>query len=509
MSIGRQLIQNILTSWLGYGLRVIIGFAFVPFITATLGSERYGIWVIAFQVIGYFTLFDLGLERAVVKFVAHFAARKDFAGVSRIFSTAASIYILLGLTALAASWLFGAFAFGLFKGPLAVVQEGRGAFYLLGVLLALRLCFAPWISTVVGLQRADVINALDIGEELLRVALLVVALSLNASLTWLAAAVLGAGLVRLVGAALWIRIKLPEVAWKRSSVDYSARRDLFQYAGISFAITLAWLIVFGTDMVLLGWMASSAAAGLYGPAANLMLYLRNAVNAAGTPLAPAVANLDSRHLTGAVHDTYLKGIRYASFASVFLSAGVILFADPFVRLWLRPEFGETAGIMVILAVGSAAFIPQIIGNAVLFGLEKHRYLLAALGCEATLKLVLSLVLIGPYGAEGMAAATSISQVAASLTVYPYVMSRVIGISIPRLLMTQLRAGLPAALAAVPTALFLMRLMPADNWSSLATDIAVVTVVTALIGIWHILETSDRQRILEVLTGRGRRRKSPS
>lgn len=485
-------------------MRIIIGFAFVPFITASLGSERYGIWVIAFQVIGYFTLFDLGLERAVVKFVAHFSARRDSAGVSRVFSTATSIYLLLGLAALVASWLFGAFIFDLFKGPFAVIQEGRGAFYLLGILLSLRICFAPWVNTVVGLQRSDIINALDIGEELLRVALLVLALLLNASLTWLAAAVLGAGLIRLIGASLWLRKTHPEIELRRTAVDMSARHDLFRYAGISFAITLAWLIVFGTDMVLLGWMASSAAAGLYAPAANLMLYLRNAVNAAGTPLAPAVANLESRDLSGAVHDTYLKGIRYASFVSVFLSAGVILFAEPFVRLWLRPEFSETADIMAVLAVGSAAFLPQIIGNAVLFGLERHRYLLAALACEATIKLALSLVLIGPYGAIGMAAATSVAQVVAALTVYPFVMSRVLGISVSRLLATQVKSGVPAALVAVPVAIIMMRLLLPDNWSLLLIDIGVVSMVTAVVGLIFVLDSTDRKRILDVLTSGIRR-----
>jgi O-antigen/teichoic acid export membrane protein len=507
MSLGHQLVQNVLTSWLGYALRILIGFFFVPYITATLGSERYGIWVIAFQIVGYFTLFDLGLERAVVKFVAHLAAREDFGAVTRIFSTAASLYFALGACALITSWLFGFLVFDIFKAPLAVIQEGRGAFYLLGLLLALRLCLSPWTSTVVGLQRSDVINALDIGEEVLRVALLVIVLSLGGNLTWLAAAVLGAGMLRLVGTALWLRIRHSEIGFMRSGINQATRRDLFRYAGISLAINLAWLVVFGTDMALLGLLSSSSAAGLYAPAANIMLYLRNAVNAAGTPLAPAVASLESRNLGDSVQDAYLRGIKYVSFGSVFLASGVVLYAVPFVRLWLPPEFGDTAGVMAILAIGSAVFLPQIIGNAVLFGLEKHKYLLAALACEAALKLALSLALIGSYGAAGMAAATAAAQVVTCLSVYPYVMSRVLNVSLRRLLLTQTRSGLLAVLATIPVAVAASHLMPPDSWPVLVTNILIVTIVSAIVGFGIILESSDRSRILEVLLRRNGRSES--
>lgn len=508
MSLGRQLIQNILTSWLGYALRIVIGFIFVPYITATLGSERYGIWVIAFQIIGYFTLFDLGLERAVVKFVAHLAVRKDFGAVTRVFSTAASLYFALGACALITSWLFGFLAFDIFKAPLAVIQEGRGAFYLLGTLLSVRLCLSPWTSTVVGLQRSDIINALDIGEEVLRVTLLVIVLSLGGSLTWLAAAVLGAGLLRHIGTVLWLRFRHREIEFTRSEVDPAARRDLFRYAGISFAINIAWLIVFGTDMALLGLLSSSAAAGLYAPAANIMLYLRNAVNAAGIPLAPAVASLESRKLGNSVQDAYLRGIKYVSFGAVFLATGVVSYAAPFVRLWLPPEFGDTARVMTILAIGSAAFLPQIIGNAVLFGLEKHKFLLAALACEAVLKLTLSLALIGPYGAAGMAAATAAAQIVACLSVYPYVMSRVLNVSLRRLLLTQIKSGLLAAVVTIPVAAALSHLLPPSGWPLLFANVFIVTIVSAVVGFGVVLESSDRKHIQEVIIRRNWSGESP-
>ena len=104
----------------------------------------------------------------------------------------------------------------------------------------------------------------------------------------------------------------------------------------------------------------------------------------------------------------------------------------------------------------------------------------------------------------MAAATSVAQVAAALTVYPYVMSRVLGIPVSRLLVTQVKAGIPAALVAVPAAIVMMRLLLPENWPLLLIDIGVVSVVTAIVGLFFVLESTDRKRILDVLTSRNRR-----
>lgn len=498
MSLGHQLVRNVLSSWLGYALRLAIGFSFVPYITTVLGCEKYGIWVIAFQAIGYFTLLDLGLERAVIKFTAHHAAREDWQAVRKVFSTAVTTYLVLGLSALISCFLFGWLAFEVFKGPLEIIQEGRNAFYILGIFLSIRLAFTPWTGTIVGLQRSDIVTVLDIVEEATRIGLMVLVLYFGGGLTLLAVSVLIAGILRTLGAVLWVKLNRGEIRTSRTDIETDTRKELFRYAGVSLAINFAWLIIFGSDMALLGMLASSAAAGLFAPSANIMLYLRNLINAVGTPLAPAVTSLDARKLGSAVQDGYLRGIKYVSFAATVLAVGVILFSNSFVHLWLAPEYAETATVMAILAFGTAIFLPQIIGNAVLFGLEKHKYLLLALIIEATLKLILSLTLIGRYGAVGMAVATASAQVLTCLTVYPAIMSRALEIPFARLLLTQVRFSALAVVVTVPVSLGVIFLVSPDNWQTFFFDTLSVALFGALAGYRLVLEKADRVRIFDVI-----------
>jgi O-antigen/teichoic acid export membrane protein len=68
---GRGLLaKNSVLNLLGQVLPMLVGVVTVPRIVRGLGTDGYGILSIAFMVLGYFSIFDLGLSRATVKFVA-------------------------------------------------------------------------------------------------------------------------------------------------------------------------------------------------------------------------------------------------------------------------------------------------------------------------------------------------------------------------------------------------------------------------------------------------------
>src|SRR5215472_16408542 len=68
---GRRVIaKNAVFNLAGQILPMAVGVLTIPFIVRGLGTTEYGILSIATMVLGYFNIFDLGLSRATVKFVA-------------------------------------------------------------------------------------------------------------------------------------------------------------------------------------------------------------------------------------------------------------------------------------------------------------------------------------------------------------------------------------------------------------------------------------------------------
>jgi O-antigen/teichoic acid export membrane protein len=495
VSLGRQLLRNIFSSWASYGVRLACGFFFVPYIAATLGGEQYGVWTIIFQSVSYLSLLDLGLERAVVRYVAKFFGERNPKAVSQTLSTATVIYI--GLAALIALSVFfvSKFFFGLFhiQNPMLMDETVR-AFQILGLFLVARFVMNGFTQTLVGLQRTDIFNALDIFEELARIGTLVALLANGYGLPWLAAGILGVSLLRQLGVLIWLQWGHPEIEFAFSLVDRQRSRELFSFSKISFGISVGWIVIFGSDSILLGMLATPLAAGLFAPAAQLMLYLRHIVNAIGTPLAPAVSQLEAQADRSRVAQTYLNGVTYVGFISFFVCAGVLIYAVPFVHLWLPGQFSETANVMMILAVGAAFFLPQILGNAILFGLERHKYLLLTLLVEAAVKLGLAIVLIRPYGAVGMAIATTVPQLLLYSLFYPAIISRQVGLPSSRVWRALGWSALLAIMATVPVGYSMKLVLPPTTWPRIGLDIIIVTIVVASVGYRVLAKAEDKRRL---------------
>src|SRR5258708_27686898 len=67
---GRLLARNRIWNLLGLVSPLLVGLVAVPILIRAMGVTRFGVLSLAWIVIGYFSLFDLGIGRAVTKLIA-------------------------------------------------------------------------------------------------------------------------------------------------------------------------------------------------------------------------------------------------------------------------------------------------------------------------------------------------------------------------------------------------------------------------------------------------------
>ena len=96
--------------------RRLAALAAVPFLLQRIGVERFGLLSLAWVLIGYFSLFDLGLGRALTKMIAERDDGRHADELSSLCSTGAAMVTALGVaggllvaiaTPLAGPWLDG------------------------------------------------------------------------------------------------------------------------------------------------------------------------------------------------------------------------------------------------------------------------------------------------------------------------------------------------------------------------------------------------------------------
>ena len=498
MDLNRQFLINIFSSWYAQAVRVAIAFFFVPYITTSLGDERYGIWVIIFQTICYFYLLDMGVSAALLRFVSKYLGEENFDKINRLLNTANLFYFGVGLVASVSIYLFAIYFFDVFQvSSDAIYAEGVTALSILAILIGLRFILLPFGGSLASFQRQDLMNLLNIVEEITRAAVLIYILSQGGGLVDMAIAATVIHLTRHLAGVIILKKLYPQIKFSLKKIDAKIASSLLHYSKTAFGISIGWMLIFNSDSILLGLISSSSAAGIYNPAVQLMFHLRMTVNAIGLPLIPAVSHLESTTDLETVRRLYLRVLKYTAYLSFLTCTTVFIYANSFVALWLPEEFMPAGLVMQILAVSGAFFLPQIMGNSVLLGLGKHSKLLLVLILEVAFKILLAIFLVREYGLWGMAVATAVPQIVIYTTIYPYFLAGIMKTKW-RLIMKQvLTPGLIAALVTAAAALSMKSLMEPASWTALLINGAVILLAN-LYPALKIIEPKDLNKLKNLL-----------
>ncbi len=92
-------------SYITMGLGVIIGLVTTPLILETLGQNEYGVYTLFGSLIATLTMFDLGLNNTVVRYVSRYQAEKKQTEQARFLGLIIIIYLIISLCILALGYV--------------------------------------------------------------------------------------------------------------------------------------------------------------------------------------------------------------------------------------------------------------------------------------------------------------------------------------------------------------------------------------------------------------------
>jgi len=130
---GRSLAGNTLWNLFGNCFPVVVAVVCLPILKRGLGTERLGIISLAWVVIGYFSLFDLGLSRALTKLVAERIGQRRQPEIPSLVWTSLFLMTAVGLVgSLLTFFLTPLLVERLLKVPASLSHEALGSFFWLG-----------------------------------------------------------------------------------------------------------------------------------------------------------------------------------------------------------------------------------------------------------------------------------------------------------------------------------------------------------------------------------------
>src|SRR5450759_3909061 len=147
--------HNTLLNFLGLAVPLALAFFVMPVAARHLGPARFGLLGLAWAITEYLTLFDLGLGRAIVKFVAD-ALHHDSVELSEVVSVSIFEQLAAGIVGGAAFALAApVFVHSVLRLPPETASEAIGVFRVVGLSLPAVLLISAQRGILEGAQRFD------------------------------------------------------------------------------------------------------------------------------------------------------------------------------------------------------------------------------------------------------------------------------------------------------------------------------------------------------------------
>ncbi|MBI5630340.1 MAG: oligosaccharide flippase family protein [Elusimicrobia bacterium] len=495
---GRSLLFARHLSWNFLGQVAVAGVNFfcVPYLVWRLGVEAYGLYILMHAAASYLLLLSLGCGTANMKYLAQFQAAGDRRGLSRVLAYSGGI-CALGAAAGSTGLFLGArfCAEKIFNLPAGSVEAGARILRCAAA-AGLGLFGAQWASSALqGFQRFGAQNLLLFFQAGI---FPLAAVALVRAGGGLSAVGLGYAAVQALAFLLGVLLMIP--TWRKFRA-FPEGPGLGFKPFLSFALagwlgSLAWIVTFHFDKILIARRLSLAELTLYGVPSGLLQRLQIVPAVISTVLIPMMSQEQGPEARETLARMYLRSVRLL--LATVLPVLALLFAlmPQFLGLWLGGDFaGPGVWPARILVLVQGFFILVYIPNSVVTSRGRPGYASAVTWAQALLSVTAWIILIPRLGLLGVALGSLLAQ-ALPMAVYLAVVHReFLGISLGRYGGEALSA--PAASAAV----LLAAVFPFHAWAtSWAKLVLLASGGSALYGacLWRLMGDADRRWIRDYL-----------
>jgi len=348
---GKLLAHNMLLNLIGQGLPLLVGVVSVPFIIRGLGTDRFGLLSLAWVVLGYFAIFDLGLGRATTKFVAEAWGKGEEKEIPHIAWTSVTVQALFGLLGSIVLIALTPLLVGrILNVPPELIGEAKVMFYILAPSVPIVLISSSFQGILEAFQRFDLVNAVKIPSSMLTFLLPLLGLYFEFRLPGIVALTLLARIgALLVYIMLDFRI-MPQLRKYSGSLSLFPR--LFSFGGWVTVTNIVGPILVYLDRFLIGSLISLAAVAYYSAPYEIVTRLSIISTSLSVTLFPAFSSLEGVENKEKIGTIFAKSVKY-----ILLTLGpvvliVMLFARDILGLWLGTEFSlESTIVLQVLALG--------------------------------------------------------------------------------------------------------------------------------------------------------------
>lgn len=478
MFVGRKI--GAIFSYILMTVEVVSSLLFTPFLIRVLGQAEFGVYSLSLSITSYFTLLDLGVGNAMVRYLAKYRAEGDLKSQEKFLGLAFLFYLAVCVVMAALFIPFEQSFATMFGNGLSTEEIG-----LAQSLLRVTIINAGITMIVSIFDKVLIAYELFALSKTIQIAKLVVRVAMQFALLALGFRSMGIVVSNLVLTIIAGAVTFAIVAGKLrliptfKGLDLSFVKEIIAYTSFVFLQMIATQINSMAGQVILGMTTSAVILGIYAVGTQIHQYFQSIASGINGVTMPGIVALWG---AGApkqeIELEMIKVGRLSLLVIGIIMGGFLAVGDSFVSLWAGQENADAYGVAVLLMLPMTLALAQSAGSQVLWAMGRHQLqavikLLASIG-----NILMTFALVSWNPLIGAALSSSLSCFIGDIVAMNAVFKREIKINLVNYYKGLLKGIAPSVMVASVSAWLLKYLLP-FGWASLVVEIVVALIVYAL------------------------------
>jgi O-antigen/teichoic acid export membrane protein len=343
-------IRNIAASTLSSLLTIVIGFFAQRIFVQYLGLEYLGLNGLFLNIVSMLAVVELGVGLAITYSLYKPLAHGDTSTVKSLMQFYKKCYRFIAIIVAAIGLVIMPFL-GIIVGDVSI-QESIYFIYglfLLDVILSYLLTYKR--SILYADQKNYIVNTVHTGYTVTVNILQIVILVLTANFILYLLIKIGMRVIENVILNTIVSKRYPLLKEKNiAPLDNDIKQDIFKKTRALFFHKIASFVVLGSDNIIISVFLGITTVGLYANYFLVLSAVSTLVSQVFSAITASVGNLLVTSTAEKSHEVYRR-VRFANFwLAAFVSIGLLVSMDSFVKVWIGEQFILPLGVLIALAI---------------------------------------------------------------------------------------------------------------------------------------------------------------
>lgn len=493
-------------SYVSMSVSILLGLAVTPYILKMLGQNEYGLYSLIGSLVGYISLFDLGVGTTTLRYVSRYRVEGNKQKLESFVATCFVIYIVIGVIVLIIGAILYKYLDVIFASSLDASQIGkaRTMFAILIGNLGVSFFGCVYPAIMKAYEKFTIFQKIVIAKNLVRTLVVVVLLSLGFDSLGIVIADASLNILITIIQFIYVRfaLKVHTAPWKW---EIGSVKEIFSFSSFVFLSVLINQVNLRMGTFILGIFSNTAQIANYALGMTLATYYTQLSGALSGIFMPRLTQMTANNRPmHEVEDVLIRVSRFQVKLLALIIIGFISVGEQFIILWAGEDYKQTYKVLILMMIAYYLPYTQTTLNTLAQVLNKHKTRNCIYGATAVANIILMCILAMQCGALGAAISTCISMLIGYGVFIQMYYKKGMGVNMLRYLKETYLDTFPAAVLGLGAGIIVNRFSD-GYWLYILFNITTIIVVY-VIAIWFFGSSPyEKEQVRKILNGLKRSR----